>query len=195
MENFQRLASGLNVKPLLEAISRQPDLWKQFLARQLTPGSPHADTETIFLSWSKEQTVDACFNDLVPWPYPAAEDLPEAKSLIAKLMDLCAAKEIGRVIIAKLSPGGMITPHTDEGAYADYFERFHMCLDSEPGNVFFCGDEEFGEYVYMKPGEVWWFNHKERHWVANHSYVPRVHMIIDAVAPAFRRERHAQVSA
>lgn len=191
MENFQRLASGLNVKPLLEAISRQPDLWNELKARQLTPGSPHHDTETIFLSWSKEQTIEACFNDIITVPYPASEYLPEARNLVDQLLDLVKAKELGRVIITKLLPGGSIDAHTDEGAYADYFERFHICLDSEPGNLFFCGEDDLGEYAYMRGGEAWWFNHKARHWFINASPVPRLHLIIDAVAPLFRRERHA----
>lgn len=191
MENFQRLASGLNVKPLLEAISRQPDLWKQFVARQMTPGSPHKDTECIFLSWSEEQTVEACFTDLVPFPYPASEALPEANRLIETVLDLSMANKLGRVIIAKLNPGGFITPHADEGAYADYFERFHVCLESDPGNTFFCGQEDHGEYVHMRPGELWWFNHKEKHFVSNNSAAPRIHLIVDCVAPEYRRDRHA----
>lgn len=191
MKNFQRLASGLNVQPLLEAIKRQPKLWKQFTARQTTPGSPHVDTETIFLRWSKDQSIEACFTDIDAVAYPAVDYLPEAKSLVDQVLELVGAGKLGRVIITKLKSGGAISPHTDEGDYADYFERFHVSLESEDGNHFFVGEDDFGEFAHMKAGEAWWFNHKERHWVVNNSLHARIHLIIDAVAPMYRRERNA----
>lgn len=191
MENFQRLASGLNVKPLLEAISRQPKLWAENTFRQDTPGSPHKDTECIFLRWAKDISLRGVFHDVTTVDYPAWESLPEARSLVDQLVSLADAGALGRIMIAKLKPAGYIAPHADEGLYADHFERFHVCLESEPGNLFFCGNTTAGEYVHMQPGEAWWFNHKRRHEVANPSNAPRLHLIIDTVAPFFRRERDA----
>lgn len=58
---------------------------------------------------------------------------------------------------------------------ACYYDRFHICLQSEPGTIFRCGDEQ----VYMAPGEVWWFQNLETHSVENHSGAERIHLVAD----------------
>lgn len=191
-KNFARISSGVDVEPLLAAINAAPNLWNEITARQTTPGSPHKSTETIFLRWAESQTLDAVFNEIPAVDYPAMEKLPEARDLIMKLLSGVDGIELGRAIIVKLKPDGFITPHADEGAYADHFERFHICLSASRGNGFFVGTPEANaELVCMKPGEAWWFNHKMTHWVVNESSEDRIHLIIDCVAPTYRRERHA----
>jgi len=189
-ENFQLLATGLNVEPLLKSIQAKPELWSEITARQTTTGSPHIDTESIFLRWCKTQTVDAVFTEIPAVDYPAIELLPEAKELISGLLASVGSTELGRVLIVNLKPGGEISPHEDQGAYADYYERFHICLESKDQNIFYSKlSDHGGEFVHMAPGDAWWFNHKAPHYVANHSDAPRIHLIIDAVAPEFRVER------
>jgi GNAT superfamily N-acetyltransferase len=63
-------------------------------------------------------------------------------------------------------------------------------LQSDPGNAFYCGTET----VHMMPGELWWFNHKTRHWFENASLRPRWHMIIDAQCPSLHVERKQGVT-
>lgn len=192
MENFQRIASGLDVAPLLNAIWGQPDLWKQIVARQLTPGSPHKDTETIFLRWSERLSVEDVFTAIPVCDYPALDKLPEAKSLIFQIMEKVGSKELGRVIITKLKPGGQILPHADEGAYADHYERFHLCLTSNAGAWFTCYlDPDRAETVRMNEGELYWFHHKREHTYINCGETDRLHLIVDCVAPLYRRERDA----
>lgn len=190
LQNFKRLTTKLPVDGLLDAIERQPELWGEITARQTTPGSPHKYTEAIFLRWCPTKTIEAVFTEIEAVDYPALSKLPEALPIIEFIKDLVGGKELGRVLVVSLQPGGVITPHPDEGDYADHYERFHLSLQSDIGNVFCSGrpDRAF-EGCHMERGELWWFNHKETHWLFNASTRPRIHLIVDMVAPSYRKER------
>lgn len=193
LQNFALLKSGVDVSPLLVALERKPHLFDQITARQTTPGSPHHDTKAVFLRWCKDQTVEAAFGDLDAIDYPALEELPEARTLIAEVMKAAGSVVLGRVLITTLAPGGIIDAHADEGSVADHFERFHLSLESDEGNWFYSylPDSDEREVVHMKPGEIWWFNHKRWHEVENSSSRPRLHLIVDCIAPDYRRDRDA----
>lgn len=190
--SFECLISDLDVRPLLRSLEMQSSLWTHITARQTTPGTPHVDTQTIFLRWAAAQTIEAVFNDLDAVDYPALMDLPEARGLLAQSVEASRANTLGRAIIVRLKPGGRITPHADEGAYADHYERFHLVLQSDAGNRFHVADPA-NPHIYttaeMKPGQLWWFNHKRTHWVENRSNRERIHLIMDMVAPSYRTER------
>lgn len=187
MENFKRLQTGFDVERLSSQLSAQPDLWSEITERQKYPGSAHKDSESIFLRWCAGKTVDAAFSEIPAYNYPAFAKLPAAQELVQMVMLHANAKELGRALVVNLKAGGKVDQHIDEGSYADHYERFHVVIDSKPGNLFFCGNEA----VEMKTGDIWWFNHKLEHWVQNDSDSPRIHLIVDVVAPSFRRERHA----
>lgn len=192
MINFKRLATGIDISPLLASLENQPALFSELTARQYAPGSPHVDTESVFLRWSREQTIAAAFTDLKAVDYPAYAKIPEAKELVERIQDEVQGTHLGRVLIVNLRAGGYIEKHVDEGAYADFYERFHLVLKADDGNIFFCdNDESCGEYANMRPGELWWFNHKKPHSVLNDSKSGRIHLIVDVVAPQYRREREA----
>lgn len=191
-QNFALLKSQVDVYPLLKALERNAHLFDQITGRQDTPGSPHSDTKAIFLRWSKDLSVHAAFNYIEAVDFPAFSELPEARELVADVIKATGADKLGRVLITLLKPGGFILPHADEGAVADHYERFHLVLHSEEGNFFYSQlNPSSGEYVHMKEGEIWWFNHKRPHWVENNSGSDRIHLIVDAVAPKYRRERDA----
>lgn len=162
---------------MTDELREHTELWKQITARQTTPGSPHHDTEAIFLRWCESQTVHAAFTDLAAVDYPARSSLPACSRMIDELSSVLGVVELGRVMVVNLLPGGHIDPHIDEGAYADHYQRFHLSMTSEGGNHFRCGDE----HMHMRPGEVWWFDHKQTHEVWNRSDSGRIHLILDAV--------------
>lgn len=183
MKNFGLIKSGLKIKPLLDAIERQPHLWEEIKVRQDYKDSAHKYTESIFLRWCKELTVSAAFKDLKSMKYPAWDKLPEAVPLIEQVLELVGSIELGRVLIVNLKPGAEIAPHCDEGEVAAHFERFHVPLYSDHGNEFHCENEN----VHMGAGELWVFNNKKEHWLKNGSANPRIHLIVDAVSTHFRK--------
>lgn len=177
MDNFKLLAQGALVTPLLDALDAMPDLWKEIVVRQQYPGTAHHATESIFLRCQREATPSAALNELEVVDYPALNKLPSAGLLMYGVAGYVQAMRLGRAVIVKLTPGGVIDLHCDGGPYAEFYTRFHLPLLSDEGNSFTVGDET----VHMKPGELWWFNHRLLHTVRNESKRDRLHLIVDAV--------------
>jgi quercetin dioxygenase-like cupin family protein len=171
--NFRKITEGVDLVPVLEAI--HPMAWREVTIRQEYAGSAHRDTESIFLR-APTSTADI-FNCLDSIELEAWQHLGVAEFL-TPVLDAIGARELGRVMLVKLKAGGFIRPHTDEGAYARYFARFHVVLAGHCR--FHCGAEE----VAMAPGEVWWFNHQKEHEVCNGN-ADRIHLIFDACAPGY----------
>lgn len=178
MNNFKLIKHGIDVQPILAALEANPHMWNLLTIRQNFPGSAHKDTENIFIRGPKDFTVEDYFYDLGAYDYPHAHKLADVLVLpFAHLFHEMHIQELGRIIIVKLAPGGHIDEHIDEGDYADYYERFHICLTGEEGSTLTAGDET----QHFAPGECWWFNHKLPHYADNKSDVPRIHIIFDAV--------------
>jgi hypothetical protein len=76
--------------------------------------------------------------------------LSAARSIVFGLMSKVEGERLGRVMINSLRPGGRVYPHADTPAHADYWDRYHVVLQSGPGCNFRCGDET----VQMAPGDV-----------------------------------------
>ena len=177
--------------PLMLAIARRPELWKEDTFLRHYPQGPFGETESIMLrfpkiaDFSKDKSgkkMEKYKANLLPgYDQHESEDKPafrlltEARPIVFALMHTMAGERLGRVMINKIVPGGRIFPHADTPVHADYYSRFHVVLQSQPGVVFRTGDEQ----VYMAPGEVWWFNNKLEHEVVNNSADDRIHMIID----------------
>lgn len=154
------------------------DLWGVFTARQDAPGSPHHDTRCIVLRGPVGDllTNDVIFNEVQSVDTGAVQHLPAVVDLCRAACERLGVKELGRVMLVELAPGGHIDRHFDDGAYAAHYQRFHLVLQSDVGNTFTCG----AETIHMKPGELWQFDHRTEHEVRNASSRPRVHLIIDA---------------
>lgn len=195
MNNFLKLAEGVDVMPLLLAIQRRGELWQEDTFLRHYPQGPFEDVQTIFLRFpervvfddadpaEQERKVDLYKQNLLPGfdqhesiDYPAYTLLPEARPMIQALMTRVGGVRLGRVMINRIKPGGRIFPHADSPEHANYWNnRLHIVLQSLPGNDFRCVDE----HVWMKPGEVWWFDHRLDHEVVNHSADDRIHLLVD----------------
>lgn len=176
--NFKRLATDIEVGPLVAAIDAHPALWDEITLRQHYPGSAHRDTACIFLRGPYAFTYAEYMGNTQGYDYPAMEVLsPEICYVMRPILNNLGVTELGYVLVVRLKAGGEITPHVDEGTYAKHYERFHLVLTSEPGNTFTVADET----VSMAPGEVWWFDHRKRHSVVNGSEHDRIHVIFDGV--------------
>lgn len=180
MKNFQKIAAGVDVTPLMHAVQRNSHLWNQNDLRTVHPGTPHTEVSDIWLRFNdleKYRAGDAqsVLDEHESVNYPAMFELFQVRPLIFSLMTRVEGERLGRCLITKLPPGAKITPHVDGGAHAAYYERYHIVLQGLPGSVFRCGDEQ----VQMLTGECWWFDNSVEHEVINNSADDRVHLIVD----------------
>ncbi len=184
MDNFHLIAENVAVDPLLLAIKRKPELWREDTYLRDYPQGPFGDTETIMVRFpvkSVKETEEEVKDHLSKYDqhenidYPAFAYLPEARAMIFGLMATVQGERLGRVMINKLKVGGKVYPHADTPEHAEYYSRHHVVLQSAPGCSFRCGDET----IYMPKGTVWWFNNKLEHEVINNSIDDRIHMIVD----------------
>lgn len=188
MSHFLRIAAGVNVTPLMLAIARRPDLWKEDTYLRDYPQGPFGEVESIMLRFPEkrvfEQEADVeaykrgehFYDQHESIDYPAYKILTEARPLVMNVFAAVAGERLGRVIINKIKPGGRIYPHPDTHEHASYYSRFHVVLQSAPGVVFRAEDEQ----TYWETGSVFWFNNAVEHEVINNSAVDRIHMVIDA---------------
>ncbi len=179
-----QVAYGLNVTPLNLAIARRPELWKEDTYLRDYPQGPFNEIESIMLRFPVKSVVEteeelrkhaSTYDQHESIDYPPYAKLTEARPIVMGLMAQVGGERLGRVMINKIAPGGRIFPHADTPSHAEYYDRFHVVLQSAPGVDFRAGDE----HVYMGVGEVWWFDNSQEHEVINNSAVDRVHMIVD----------------
>ena len=173
MKHFFKVGE-VNVKPLLHSVALQPELWDQNKLRTTHPGTAHSEVSDIWLWFNAEKSGDVA-NDKDVVAYPAWEKLPAARQIIFDLMRAVEASQLGRVIITKLLPGKVITPHVDGGAPVEFYKRYQVALQSLPGAIFKIEDE----VVCFNTGDVWLINNKAEHSVQNNSKDDRVVMIVD----------------
>ena len=176
MQHFLSLAVNVDTAPILREIVTQPELWDANPLRTQHPGTAHADVSDIWL-WFNELPKDplAVVNDIQTVPYPAWDQLPSLRRVVLDLMHRVDGVQLGRCIVTKLSPGGQIAPHTDQGAPAEFYTRYQIVLQSLPGAMFFCEDEN----ANFRNGEVWWINNRVEHSVINNSADDRIVCIVD----------------
>ncbi len=175
MRNFQLIAAGVDVTPLLHAVMRRPELWNKNRLRTTYRETPHADADDIWLWFNEADDETTVIDDKDTVPYPAWQALPQARPIVFDLMHRVGGARLGRVLITRLAPGKSIAPHADGGAPAEYYSRYQVALQSLPGCLFTAG----GETVTFRPGEVWYFDNRVTHSVANNSADDRIVMIVD----------------
>lgn len=177
MRYFYKLADGIVVLPIMSAVMRNATLWNVDKTRTSFEGSPHKQASDILLRCCKtdSKTLSEAYVDLEAFDRPAFALIGPAREMALDVMKIVGGTRLGRVVLTKLPPGGKIEPHADEGAYADYYTRYHVVLHGLPGSMFMCGDES----TQMKTGELWWFDHAAQHSVKNNSVDDRIHLIVD----------------
>ena len=183
MKNFMSVGTW-DPEPLRMALQMRPQLWGKHPYRTSFEDTPFAGMDDILLRYGRpgkhEGNRDpmACVDDLDLMQYDAWSTLPEVHDLIFNLMRRYRGVFLGRVIIARLPPGGVIKPHADNyGRYADRDTamRFHAVVQAMPGCLFHCGEET----IQTRTGEIWWFQHRATHAAENNSADDRIHLLID----------------
>lgn len=192
MRNFVKIAEGQDTVPLILSLTNQPELWNQYKVRTTKEGplSVHKSVDDIVLRYAPytmgEDFMDKICSQIACVDYPAWHKLPLAQDFIFGLMARVRGVHLGRVMISRVPPGGSIPEHSDrigpaEEAFPDrippalYYERYHLVIQSGPGTLFKCGDEE----TQMRQGEVWWFDNQVIHSVVNNSALDRLHLVMD----------------
>lgn len=184
MNHFHFLAHGLDVNPLVMAIKRRPELWKEDTYLRDYPQGPFGEVESIMLRFPvksvKETQAEAdefikTHDPHESIDYPPYKVLHEARPLVMNLMHRVQGERLGRVMINKVSPGGRIFRHKDTPAHCEYYTRFHIVLQGLPGATLICEDEQ----INMNTGDVFWFNNALEHEVINNSSDDRLSMVVD----------------
>ena len=177
MGQFLRLASGVDVTPLLLELHRSPALWDIHTNRQSYPNTPHRDTKTIFVRFRSETELSGkqSYNEQhrnVFWP--AWQALPSLRPLVFNLMTRVAGVELGTVLITRLPPGGAILPHSDRGSWAaEYYQtKCHLVLAGS--SLSRCVDDA----VTMVSGDCWTFDNLLIHSVENRGDCDRICLIV-----------------
>lgn len=176
MRGFQKIFEGLDVVPLLHALAVKSHLWNANDLRTTFPGSPHAECDDIWLFFNDiPADPEAVIDDIAVKPYPAWYELPQARHLVFDLMRRIEGVQLGRVLITRLPPGKSIPEHADQGAPADYYQRYQIALQSLPGCLFSVGEE----VISFAMGECWWIDNRQPHSVVNNSADDRLVLIVD----------------
>ena len=169
---ISRIATGIDVGPVLWALREHPQLWNQNPERTESEASPHHEADDIWIRFGDPERVkDGAPHDS-HW-YPGA-DILGVKSMCLDLMRGVNGVELGGVLITRIPAGKCVKPHTDPGWHARRYDKFAIQITSAPGQVFYVEDEQ----LETRPGDVFTFDNSFTHWVTNPTPYERVTMIV-----------------
>ena len=183
MRHFTNIARGVDIQPLLAELDAAPEMWLADTSRQRKVRCQR-NTRNIFLRVARKPLPPGArnANDVHESRVArSAGKFPRALAYCEGVADDVRGT-LGRATLVALQPRGRVLPHVDAGAYYRIRDRFHLVLRSAGGSPLAAGDER----VLMRPGELWAFNNKARHWADNPSEEPRVHLIFDVLPPPGR---------
>jgi quercetin dioxygenase-like cupin family protein len=172
-QHIAKIGDGLNVKPLLWALRRNPQLWNEHRARTQAADSPHREVDDIWVRYAAPDLVSDQMSPHESVWYPSAALLPVAP-LCKAIMARVGGERLGGVLITQIPPGHTCHPHSDHGWHARYYEKFAVQVESGPGQAF-CFD---GERLETQPGDLFWFDNSATHWVENPTPYNRITMIV-----------------
>lgn len=180
---FTRIATGIDVAPLLSELAVAPEAWLADTSRQRKVRCQR-DTQNIFLRVAKKPLPPGARNANDVHESRAARSAGRFPRALAFCEGIAALQEgeLGRATLVALQPRGWVRPHVDAGAYYRIRDRFHLVLRSREGSPLTAG----GETVVMREGELWVFDNKAEHDARNPTAEPRIHLIFD-VLPASGR--------
>ena len=167
---FIKVMQNGDPNPLLHQISANPQLWNTDRVRTSRPYTAHHDVDDIILRYPRPNVNQ--------YNYPAFETLSAALPIVCALMQTIRCEALGRVLISRLPPGGVISLHDDKlpGGLPMYYSRYQALLQAAPGMRFICDGEEY----FMEAGTITWFNNTLLHEVRNESDIERISLVIDA---------------
>ena len=177
MKNLMRIASGVDVIPLVLALKQNPQFWDMYKERSDNDVSVHREVSDIWVRFNDRKNFDGDLSKFNAehdslW-YPCSEVLP-VKPIVFALMARVQGERLRGVLITRIPPGKQVYPHQDHTWHSHYYQKYAVQLESAPGQSF----NFEGESLEAKPGDIYWFNNAETHWVVNNSNQDRMTMIV-----------------
>lgn len=197
MKHFLKIGAGAPAQAIMGQIEDNPLLWDQNTIRKTAPGTPHSRMSDIWVRYNDVTPFKATgdyrtFNDRhVPIWYPAWGSLLALRKPVFDLMAAVQGEMLGGILITRIPPGGKIDPHVDRGWHVDYYDKFYLALQNDPGATFFCQgpDDDAAEGLTPEAGEIWRFDNRMPHWVENNSERDRITAIICIRTNLFQQHR------
>jgi hypothetical protein len=177
MGSFSLIHTGLDISSLSSELEDNSVMFGEFNARKDASGSPHSEMDDIWLRYGDiSEMVESGDYSKIADEHDSIwlKDLPEAKKICFKVMAMVDGERLGGVLITRLPSGGKISPHTDSGWHAEYYNKYYVPIKNDDGAVFGFQDGEISPDI----GDVWEFDNSILHWVNNNSGGDRIAMII-----------------
>lgn len=178
MNYFQKIAEGIDVGPALAQLAAHPDLWGEYPERINAPGSPHVQSNDIWVRFRPRHELTAPVHYGEPHFavfYPAWEALPALHPMVFGVMAAVSATYLGGILLTRIPAGAAILPHVDRGWHPSIMDtKAYVILQANEHCTNRCG----GETVIMRAGEVWLFENQITHSVENNGDIPRIALIV-----------------
>lgn len=172
MNNFALLRSNINTEKIYNKLA-EINCWNELDFRKRSMFSAHTQVDDIILRFDSIKNYTGGM-DCIDYP---AMDLfkPQITELLEIMQQETNTNKVGRCVITRLRPGKKVTKHIDTDVSVKVYKRYHICIQGNTGNLFFCGNES----VEMLTGQCWWFNNQKTHWCVNSGSQDRIHLIAD----------------
>lgn len=171
MKPFEQ-AGTVKSEVILAEIEAAP-VWNWLNVRRLIQDSKHKASDDIVLRWQDlHGTIADQFTGLDCMDTVAAEAYP---ILMGAIKLWSKGYELGRIVIARLPAGATVDAHEDLGEYADWHDRYHWVITTNPECTLTCQEET----LHLPQGTIWRINNHDLHAAANAGTEPRIHVIID----------------
>ena len=157
MENFVKIADGLEISPALAELARHPEYWIKIYSD---------DSRFVpLLGADKSRLLEA--------------ELPETWRLIDYVRARAASNHgdrgtLSHARVGLMPPGCGLPPHFD-GIDGYRERRYQLALQSQPGVELVVG----GEMKCPRPGDAWQIDASRKHSVVNNSGVDRITILFD----------------
>jgi hypothetical protein len=171
-ETFNHLGTA-DVSALIERAKTAPESqWQSQDEEKPNNFANLDDTSHIIFRFVNVSVNAFDFHDSPIWD--------EWKGVLLPIMEQ-AAKRLGyknyrfpRVMLARLPPGGKISPHADLSA-SHYIHKIHVPLITNSGTMIHVGDQ----VRHLPAGEMFEVYNKRNHAVENHVDLDRIHLIFE----------------
>jgi len=175
MKYFRLMKRGLDVQPFLDEIASIPDAWALNTGRQNKIAVQREAQAIPLRGVVKSKIAGRKRCDVHESRYTTISRQFHIARVFLETFAAEQDAELGRAKIVCLPAGRQVYPHTDQGEYYRFRDRYHLILQSALGSYLKSGDEE----KRMRVGELWWFDNKQIHSAFNDGDADRIHMIFD----------------